>query len=198
MHDRLVEHQVRADLRVREPDAAMEAAARQMQIALRLHPGRLEPRHRAVHHPYGREAGLRQQHVLLEPALSHLDVRHHRAPREIQRAADAYAGQLQRRHPAGQGGRAVEEQPADDPGPHGPLLAPRPAAVRIVHQRVTAAQVVHAAVAEGLPHAGLDRGQVFGHIPGTHAGPLGPTSLVPFLPGYSRVGFFVQLFMPAG
>ncbi|CAM5492006.1 hypothetical protein SGLAM104S_02286 [Streptomyces glaucescens] len=107
----------------------VEPAARQMQIALGLHPGRLQPGHRAAHQPNGREDGTpaaltscsKRQPVsstygetTVPPARSIVSVI--RTPR-----------QLQRRHPAGQGGRAVQQQPAHDPGPHAPLRAPRAA-----------------------------------------------------------------------
>lgn len=172
VHHGLVQHQVGADVRVGQPDPAQEPAARQVQVALGLHPGGLQPRHRAVHQPHRRQPGLRQQHVPLEPAAPHLHVRHHRAARQIQGAAQPHPGQLQRGHPPGQRRRAVQQQPGHDAGPHGALRAPRLPAVRVVHQCVPAAQVVHAAVAEGLPHPGLDGGQVVRQVPRAPAAPL--------------------------
>ncbi len=158
--DGLVEQQIRADLGVGEPDAVVETAPRQMEIALGVHAGGLQARHGAVHQPYGREVGLRQPDLPVEAAAAHLDVRHHRAAREVHRVADPYADELERRHAASEGGRAVQQQPADDPRADGAFVSPGMSAVRIVDDAVAAAQVVHAAVAEGLPHAEFGRGQV--------------------------------------
>ncbi|MGX1253359.1 hypothetical protein RKD48_005870 [Streptomyces ambofaciens] len=195
VHDRLVEQQVGAYPRVREPDAAREAGARQVQVALGVQPGRLKARHRAVHQAHRREPGLRQQHLALEAAAAQLHVGHHRAARQVHRVADPHAHQLQRGDPARERRRTVEEQPAHHAGAHRPLRSPRAPAVRVVDERVAAAQVVHAAVAERLPHPGLGDGQVVRQLSVTMACPLGHGASPPshLLVGRSP---FVQPFMP--
>ncbi len=159
VHRELVEQQVGAYVRVGEADAVLYRAARQMQIALRGQPRRLQPGDRAADQAQRGEPRLGQQDLLLEPAVLHLDVRDDRPAGEVQHPADLRADQLQRGDPAGLRGRPVEHQQRDDPRPHRALGAPGVRARRVVLLGVGGAQVVRAAVAERLPHAPFGRGE---------------------------------------
>jgi hypothetical protein len=154
-----------------------------------VQPGRLQAWHRAFDQAQGREPGLRQHDLLLEPAALQLHVRLDRAAREIQHVGDLDAGQLQGSDTAVERGRPVQQQHAHDARAYAPLRTPWMAAVRIVHDHVPGAQVVHAAVAERLPHPHLGGGQILRRFPVPDpvpdAGALG--HVFSFLLSYSRV-----------
>ncbi len=132
----LVDQQVRADLGVGQPDAPVDPAARQMQIALRLQPRRLQPGQRAAHQPQRREVTLREHHLLLESAAGQLHVRRDPAARQIQLSGDPHAPELQRRHPAGPGGRTAQQQPRHRARADAPLRPPGVRGERVVARRV--------------------------------------------------------------
>ncbi len=161
----LADQQVRADLGVREPDPALDPAPRQMQVTLRAQPCRLQPRHRAPHHPQRREVALGQHHFLLETAARQLDVRIDASAREVEPSRDPQPPELQRGHPARPGLWTAQQQPGDDPGLHAALGAPDVRGEGIVAHPVPGAQVVGGSGPEGLPHAPLCRAEALRKFP---------------------------------
>ncbi len=174
-HD-LIEHQVGAYVGVGEPYAVLHHTARQVQIALRLEPGGLQPGDRAVHQPQGGEPALGQYHLGLEPAVPQLDEWLDRAARKVESVRDVRTRELERRDPPRLCGRPFEEQQRQHPGPHPPLGSPQMLSVRIVAGRVPDVQIAGTAVAEGLPHAPFRRcqPQVGGRIAVCRTGHLDP------------------------
>ncbi len=179
----LVEQQVGADAGVGEADAAGYAAAGEVDVALGGEPGGLQPGEGAGDQPQGAGVGLGDQQFAVEAAELELDVAADAAAGQPEVSGDQRAGELQRGDPAGDGLRPVQQQPGDHlgaDGAPGPPLLGGERVVRAVALPVGAdgraggggqdqvgaplgrpgPQVVHVAVAEGLPQAAFGVGPV--------------------------------------
>lgn len=160
LHHRLAHQQVGADLRVGQPDPARHPAARQVQIALGVQPGRLQPRDRAVDQAQRAEAGLGQLDLAVEAARLELHVRSNRATGKIQPPGDPYAPQLEGRHPARHRRRPVEQQQRHHRGADTAPGTPDVVGVRIVPVGGAGTEIADAARAEGVPHPALGSAEI--------------------------------------
>ncbi len=154
-HLDLVDQQVRADLGVRQADAPPHPAARQVQVPLRVQPGRLQTRQRALHHPQGPEPGLGHHHLAVEPAPLQLHVRPYRPARQVQDAGDPRPAQLQGGHPPGPGLRSGEQQQCHHLGADAPLLPPLLRPERVVPLRDPLRQIARPPHPERPPQVPL-------------------------------------------
>ncbi len=177
LHHGLADQQVRTDLRVRQPDPARHPAARQVQIALGVQPGGLQPRYRAVDQAQRAEAGLGQLDLAVEAAGLELHVRGHRPTGQFQPPADPHPAQLEGGHPARHRRRPVQQQSGDHPGAHAALGPPDVLGVRIVPVGGAGAEIADAARAVRVPHAAFRSGEIRRFLVRARLGHGGPPPL---------------------
>ncbi len=164
LHHGLADQQVGADLRVGQPDPAGHPAARQVQIALGVQPGGVQPGYRAVDQAQGDAPGLGQLDLAVEAAGLEFDVGLHEAAGQVEPPGDPYAAQLQRGHPARHRRRPVEQQQRHHLGSDAAPGVPGPVAVRIVLVGGAGAEIAHAARPERLPHTAFGTGEIRGFL----------------------------------
>ncbi len=155
--DGLVEQQVGADPGVGEPDAPGDPAAGEMKVTLGGQSGGLDPGQQAAHEAQRAGPCLGQQQGVREPAVVQFDVVRDGPAGQHQRPGDVAAGELQRGHPSGHRGRAVQQQPGEHLRADRPPGPPDGVAEDRVPLPVAARQVVDLALAECLPQPLFDR-----------------------------------------